>query len=177
MENPKPKKSRKLDEETEEAVMMLTLGYGGVKKRKVLMQEQEKVEVEKDVEEEIEKGAAYDEEFVTAGNACLDDINVDKQTTVVDNNSSGEVEAAVSEKEDVDEEENAAADEERVVDFTLLSEDELGLTDEDEPMEEFSKPKDNSVACDVCKKTFNGAIGLKRHIGRKHKDLKVDKAN
>ena len=46
MENPKPKKSRKLDEETEEAVMMLTLGYGGAKKRRKVVKQEEEEEGE-----------------------------------------------------------------------------------------------------------------------------------
>ena len=125
--------------------MMLTLGYGGAKKRKVFMQEEEK-EVKKRkmiTQEDEEKGTDFDEEFVTAGDAHLDDIEVDKETVVVEDNRISEVGAAVieerSEKEEEGDEEKedeiAEDEEEEVVDFTLLSEDELGLADEDEPME------------------------------------------
>ena len=165
--------------------MMLTLGYGGAKKRRVVVQEL-KEEVKEEVKDEMNggEGTAYDEEeLVTSGDACLDDIEVDIETIVVEGNRNGEVEAAVvkekSEEEDDDDEEKEEGEEEIAaeVDFTLLSEDELGLTDhEDQPMDEFTKPMDHSsVACHLCKKTFNGTIGLKRHIGHMHKDGKLRK--
>ena len=51
LENPRPKKSRKLDESTEEAVMMLTLGYGGVKRRRTELKEE--IGEEEEILEEI----------------------------------------------------------------------------------------------------------------------------
>ena len=54
--------------------------------------------------------------------------------------------------------------------FTLLSEDELCLSDEDDPTEEASKTIDSENTCNLCYKTFKGPIGLKKHNGHMHKD-------
>ena len=144
--------------------MMLTLGYGGAKKRRKVDEQQE---------EEGEGVTVFREEMATDGDAPRDDIEVERQTADVGDDVSVEVDPAISEVRIKEEEKEIVEDEEEIVDFTLLSEDELGFAEEDEPMEQLTKSMNDSAVCDVCNKTFNGPIGLKRHIGHMHKDGKL----